>query len=211
MSSFNKELASKKIQDCQGSMSYRKIKIFESLLKAVKSNNVQDVKEILASGININDMSKNSQTALHLAAGLGHDQIAKLLISNGAKIYTKDNSGFTPLHYAVWFNQLKIVKLLIEKRANINEVTPLDLAVKKSLDDIVKLLISHGADTSMKDFDGNSLLHLAVKDQKISIVKTLVEAEKCLHEKNLHGLKSLEHDLVLRKDLRIAKVFMYLQ
>ena len=113
MSSFNKELSSTKIQDCQGSMSYRKIKIFESLWKAVRSNNIQEVKEILASGIEINDMSKNSQTVLHLAAGLGHDQIAKLLISNGAKIYAKDNSGFTPLHYAVWFNQLKIVEMLI--------------------------------------------------------------------------------------------------
>ena len=198
MSSFNKELSSTKIQDCQGSMSYRKIKIFESLLKAVKSNNVQDVEEILASGININDMSKNSQTALHLAAGLGHDQIAKLLISNGAQIDAKDiDSGFTPLHYAVWFNQLKTVEMLIAKRANIHEVTnlqntPLDLAVKKSLDDIVKLLISHGADTSMKDFDGNSLLHLAVKDQKISIVKTFVASEKCLNDKNLQGLKPSE-------------------
>ena len=67
MSSFNKELSSKTIQDFQGSMCYRKIKIFESLLKAVRSNNIQEVKEILASGIEVNDMSKNSQSVLHLA------------------------------------------------------------------------------------------------------------------------------------------------
>ena len=62
----------------------------------------------------------------------------------------------------------------------------------------------------MKDFDGNSLLHLAMKDRKIGIVKTLVEAEKCLHEKNFHGLKPLEYELVLRQNLKIAKLFIYL-
>ena len=51
---------------------------------------------------------------------------------------------------------------------------------------------------------------LAVQDQKISIVKTLVEAEKCLHDKNLQSLKPLEYDLVLRQNLKIAKLFIYL-
>ena len=139
-----------------------------------------------------------------------------MLISNGANIEAKDENGSTPLHYAVWFNQLKTVEMLIEKRANIHELTnfqntPLDLAVKKSLEDIVKLLISHGADTSMKDFEGNSLLHLAVKDRKLGIVKAFIESEKCLNDKNLRSLRPLEYDLALRKNLKIAKVFMYLQ
>ena len=153
-----------------------------SLLKeAVKRNNFQDVHELIANGIDINEVSKAlQQTLLHLAAGLGHDQIAELLISNGANIDAKDLKGSTPLHYAVGHNRIKTVKSLIENGANIHaltslEVTPLDLAVSLELavfkcrTDIIRLLIENGADV-------NKILHNAIVNQKIKIMECLLKA-----------------------------------
>ena len=130
------------------------------LREAVKNNKIEDVQELIANGIDINEVSVkiNLQTALHLAAGHGYAQIAELLISNGAHIDAKDIRGATPLHYAVGQNQMKTTKLLIENGANIHAVTsykinetliektPLEFAALKCHTDIIRLLIEHKAD-----------------------------------------------------------------
>ena len=75
------------------------------LREAVKSNKIEEVQELIANGIDVNEVSTNlQQTALHLAAGLGHDQILELLISNGGHIDAKDKKGHTPLYYAIGHN-----------------------------------------------------------------------------------------------------------
>ncbi|ESS30466.1 ankyrin repeat-containing protein [Toxoplasma gondii GAB2-2007-GAL-DOM2] len=53
------------------------------------------------------------QTALHMAAANGEEEIAKFLIQKGAR-HLANNMGNTPLHWAVTNQKLAIVKLLLD-------------------------------------------------------------------------------------------------
>ena len=56
------------------------------LREAVKNNKIEEVKELIANGIDINEVSSNLQISLHLAVAGGHIAIVELLVRNGAHI-----------------------------------------------------------------------------------------------------------------------------
>lgn len=89
---------------------------------------------------------------LHLAAFLGHVNIAKILILAKAEINHTDFNGCTPLHLAAINGNIEIVNELINAGAWINAIagrsTPLHLAVYEGHIDLVNLLLQSGADYS---------------------------------------------------------------
>jgi ankyrin repeat protein len=103
-----------------------------------------------------------------LASDYGHTQIVELLISNGANINASAGiNKYTPLHLAIANCSVKIVDRLIKNKADVNactsrEFTPLHFAswpkIKDRLD-ILKLLISAGANINSQDDCGDSPLH----------------------------------------------------
>ncbi len=86
------------------------------------------------------------------------------MISSGLNLDLKDESGLTALHYAVESGKLETVKLLLENKANPNigdndMVTPYNIAKSYSgLEDIVELLLKHGADPKILDKHGKNYL-----------------------------------------------------
>ena len=93
-----------------------------SLIDASESGNIEDVKEHLADGANVN--AKDDQfggTPLHGAAGYGQTKIAELLLAKGAEVDSKDDKyGVTPLHYAAFRGHRETAKLLISRGADVN-------------------------------------------------------------------------------------------
>lgn len=61
-------------------------------------------------------LNEDGQTALHIAAKEGFEDMVKLLIDNKADINKEDKKSNTPLHYAVNKGYRKIVKILLEKK-----------------------------------------------------------------------------------------------
>ena len=51
-------------------------------------------------------------TPLHLAASMGHEEVAQLILSYGANVNSKDNMNATSKDYAVRNGYLSLVKLL---------------------------------------------------------------------------------------------------
>lgn len=126
-----------------------------------------------------NSMNKEGITTLMRASQNGQAEVVKLLLEYGAdpniqcmpaidKASKPSLTGFTALLFATVNNHLGIVKLLLLNKADPNlkfkgtGETPL-MATKNEA--IIHTLLENGADPSILDNDGNSVIHLIINEQ----------------------------------------------
>jgi hypothetical protein len=101
-------------------------------------------------------------TALMLASGQGMRAMVQELIEKGADVNAHDSDGGTALTYAS-IEDVVIVQWLLDHGAEIDPRdvvgwTPLFYAVVHGRTDIVPVLLERGADPTLRDKDGNSVL-----------------------------------------------------
>ncbi len=114
------------------------------IFSAAKEGNIEEVRRLVESGVDVNVKDNDGRTPLHFAAGLGYIEVVKYLISKGAYVNVKENAhGATPLHLAAEFGQIEVVKYLISKGAEVNVKdnygnTPLDYARKTEVEMYLK-------------------------------------------------------------------------
>jgi len=124
-----------------------------ALKDAARLGNIEDVKQHLEAGADVNTKDKTFEwTPLQWAVFNGHKEVAVLLIGKGAHVNTMDERGHTPLHSAVQKSRKEIAELLITNAADINRVdkaegTPLDVAILFKHPKIADLLRKHGGKT----------------------------------------------------------------
>ena len=82
------------------------------LHQAAIDGDLDDVKQILNSGIGVNSKSKTGATALHWAAFKGNYDVAVYLLENGADVNASTHKGSTPLRLATTHKKTKLIKLL---------------------------------------------------------------------------------------------------
>lgn len=129
------------------------------------------------------------ETPLHIAAGNGFGEIVKALLEKGADPNSiASNHLKTPLHVAASDGHVQVVKYLLQggakkeapRPAELSRFgfwcTPLHLACQKGHLEIVKVLHQHGAniDTISGDHRGISVLHEAVINHQVDIIKYLI-------------------------------------
>ena len=105
--------------------------------EAAWTGNIEVIKQLIASDIDVNVKRNRGETPLHIAAIFSRYEIAKLLISKGADVNARNDDGFTPLHQAAYSftegpQKIRTIELLISKGANVNSKgesggTPLDI------------------------------------------------------------------------------------
>lgn len=97
----------------------------KALLKAIDANKIQDVKNIIKFGAKINFGSKTTDNPLAKALFSNKWKIADLLVEQGADInYKVSLHCLVPIMVsAVAFDRPDIVRYLISKGANVNEKT----------------------------------------------------------------------------------------
>ena len=118
---------------------------------AVRANDIEKVKALLDSkDVDVNAVNKFGQTALHIAASRGYQEIVKMLISSGANVNAKDEDGKTPLH----------------------------LAAKKGQENAVRLLVAAHADTNAKDKEGRTPLATAKANGRKNVIALLAAGGK---------------------------------
>lgn len=132
----------------------------------------------------VKERTKRGWTSLHVAAGEGHEKIARVLLDAGAEVNgPKEESS--PLIWAVWTEQpnLKLVKLLIDRGADVNQYgrvgseTPLHYAAKYGNVELVKLLLKAKADPKAKEWREKTPLDLAKENKHQDVVKLLESAK----------------------------------
>ena len=129
----------------------------------------------------INSFSAEGWTPLHLAVFFGRINIVHLLLSKGANINipSKNDQRVSPLHSALANPQNSAVgQLLIGAGADLNVrqsegYTPLHYAAANGLDQVVRSLIAHSADQTIKNHQGKTAHDLAVERGKTSTADLL--------------------------------------
>lgn len=164
----------------------------DSLLHlAAMMGEINAVRFLINSGVNVNIQNALLHTPLHLAAGAGHKEIVEILVKQGnAAIDVFDARNQTPMHYAVNNKELEIVKLLLELGGDVNRVregqgsmklSPLHNAVSSSnyydernlCSDIVRCLINApNSKVNLRDYENKTPLHYADKLKTIEILVT---------------------------------------
>jgi palmitoyltransferase len=125
---------------------------------------------------------------------------------------TKDDDECTLLHWAAINNRNSLVVYLIERGAKVNVLggilmeTPLHWAVRKNFFRTVKILIQHGADTSLQSRDGVNPLLLACTLGNVEMAYFLIA-----NGADVNGINNLGDSILmtLLKDQECAKLDVF--
>ncbi len=118
------------------------------------------VKQLLDSGVNVNQIDKDGVTLLHWAAINGRLDVAALLVTRGAKV---DLVGgvlkSTPLHWAVRENHFRMLLFLLKNGARISArdsegYEPIHLAAINGSMGIVAYLLAQGISPNVQNGKG---------------------------------------------------------
>lgn len=119
-------------------------------------------------GINLEARSENGNTALMMAAYKHKREEVDALLAKGAKV---NQSGWTALHYAASAGDIPIMKLFLERGAKVDafaptNITPLMFAAREGQEEAVRLLLSAGADATLKSGHGWTAAQFAMAADK---------------------------------------------
>ncbi len=128
------------------------------------------------------------RTALHYAVGTGTREIVKMLLDGGAEVDVRTRGDTTPITIAAQRGHPECLKLLLESRPARTLVAReplgrlLPRAAAQGLLDTVRVLLNHGANVRVKDFDGESVLAKSIRGRSLDITKLVLEAESNLNK-----------------------------
>ncbi len=167
------------------------------------------------SNTNIDLPDDRGYTALHYSAAHGYDDITGLLLERHARFdLTDPRQGNTAIHWAAQNGHKTTVELLLKHEQNLllqylravrrsqrsacrfNSVvnfqnydgnSPLHLAVVEGQFDIVKTLVTAGANVNLPNLDGLSPLHAAVQAGRVDIARFLILNGAFVNQQDIEG------------------------
>ncbi|XP_071636453.1 uncharacterized protein [Temnothorax longispinosus] len=182
----NKILVNTKITDMK----------FTLLHLAAKRGHKDIVNALIARGAYIDAITICDLTPLCFAAHGGYEEVVKILIASKANVNIKSYDG-TPLHLAAKNGHDKVVKVLLDNKANIDikdykNRKPLELAVANGHLQVVKILLQYKKiDMDAKCNDDFTILHIALQENNLEMIKYLVDKGCNINVKNASGSKPI--------------------
>lgn len=173
-----------------------------ALIWAAMTGIVDLVKSLFGAGAiqSVDVQDKMGNTALTAAVSRGYFDIAKVLITEGqANVLLANRDGETALSLAVQDDDEELVDLLCTHGANVNARdedgrTAVMAAYDASNKRMVEHLISEvGADITLADNEGRTLLHLAARQGDDEGVRSLCESGADVNAQDVNGFSPLVH------------------
>ena len=167
----------------------------DSMIKAVKFDDVSGVKKLLAQGIDPNLVDNTGAPLIVIAAREKSDKVAQILIDNPKTDIEKlDQAGENAMMLAALNDDLVLINALIAKDAEVNKKgwTPLHYAATNGHDDVVKVLLDASAYIDAGSPNGTTPLMMAARGGHLSTVKLLLDEGADLRVKNQLGLTAVD-------------------
>lgn len=185
---------------------------------AAGAGHVEVLRLLLLKGADVDALTRDGNTALHLAVEERRRDCAKLLLASGARTDIRNSvDGDTPLHIAAGLGDEHMIKLLLQKGANKdvrNRVgkTAYDVVAElghNRLFDALRLgdslcvaarkgelrtihkLLDHGATINGRDQHGWTALHRASFKGWVDVVRTLIHKGIDVNAKDEDGYTAL--------------------
>ena len=157
------------------------------LVDAVRRNDAESVRALLADRVNVDAAEGDGATALHWAVYGDRGDLVDLLLAAGARADVANDLSITPLHLAAANGNAAIVSALIARGARADAasetgVTPLMEAARSGSGPAVRALIAQGADVNAREHDRNQtpLMWAAARGQT-AVIKALLEHHADVH------------------------------
>jgi len=154
------------------------------LVEAVKNQDRDTIRVLLQQHADVNTAQADGATALHWASYWDDLGTADLLIRARANVNVANDLGVTPLALA---SSNGMLEKLLAAGANPNVVmttgeSPLMAAARAGTAEMVKTLLSHGADVKAKEnVHGQDALMWAISQKHPDIVRVLIEHGADVH------------------------------
>ncbi|UII24009.1 ankyrin repeat domain-containing protein [Fulvivirga ligni] len=185
---------------------------------AARSKDASVIEYFINKGVDINQVDNHGNTALINAASRNDLQIVKLVTIK--EINHKNKAGETALANAVRGNTIEVVEFLIDKGAEVKLtdaegktlgyylVNSFNGQNKKDFDSKLSLLKKHGFDPARSQAKGNSLLHLAVEKNDLSLVEKVLAMNIDVNQVNNEGTTALQIAAMKATDADILKLLV---
>ncbi|VUC25990.1 unnamed protein product [Clonostachys rosea] len=175
---------------------------------AASDNHCSVLEVLVAAGDDLASVDKKGNSILHAAASGGACEAFRMLArTRGKSLPWRNSTGWTPLHKAVVESSFDTVKLILDvaagcqfKDAHFDIDSPLSddgassliLASRRGSQDVVGLLLDHGANIHAIDQWRCTALHSAVHAGYTEIVRTLIRRGADVNAKHTGGDGSID-------------------
>lgn len=188
---------------------------------AGKPNQSEILKYFLSKGADVNKADKEGNTPLMIAAAAKETAALEILLPAAKNINNKNLKGESALTYAVKAGTPEAVTLLLNKDADVNVLDKdgnnlgfyLVHSYKPTgkenaadpFDAKAKLLQDKGLNLAAAQKDGNTLYHLAIVKNDITLLKEINNLKVDVNAKNKDGLTALHRAAMVAKDDAVLK------
>ncbi|KAF7595629.1 hypothetical protein BBP40_005377 [Aspergillus hancockii] len=178
-----------------------------ALMTAAWKNHWHVLQVLIARGANVNAKDNRKRNVLHNLAADKHcnwgEDVIALLLKTTCQLdgeAGQDELGRTPLHWACATGKLRFAEMLLKRPhgpiADVNAIefrskSALHIAIAHDRDDIVQLLLRHGADIDSRSDGGWTPLHNACEKGAVDLVRIILHAGAKINSQLLNGVTPL--------------------
>ncbi|TDQ09773.1 ankyrin repeat domain-containing protein [Pedobacter metabolipauper] len=175
------------------------------IMNAAAANRDTAVIGMLISRVkNINQANQKGETALTMAVRSSSPEVVSYLISKGASAKALDKKGNNLAYYVV-----DSYRPQSAQGANPQAARPAPNGPKpEDLDTKIKILQNAGLNVTAAQADGNTLYHIAVAKNDVSLIKRLQPLNIDINAKNKDGLTALHKAALVSKDDVLLKYLL---
>lgn len=213
-------IAHNSLDECYKKLNKLQFNVDKFLTDGIGYNNLEQVKNSIKLGADINCKIQGGQSpltyALKLAKSTKNFSIIEYLINNGSNINYICDNGSVPLSIALELKNIEIIKLLINKGSNINlyysdKSNCLHMSIIYELKNIVEFTLKkYPTLIDSKNINGETPLFYAVERGNLEIIKILLNNGADIDIKRNDGLNVLTFGIkyeIINK-VNIIKLFI---